>query len=159
MVENKTLVIIRHAHRNKSEGREIDNGLSAKGRKQARALAKIYSKMFKKMRPVTYSSPKLRCIETVEPIATKRNVPVQILDSLNEALTTSELRRKINDFDAFWRANDAKLMVVSSHGDWIPAYVKKVTGAEIDLDKGGWLQIEMITDRPQLRWIIQNPEL
>jgi phosphohistidine phosphatase SixA len=163
MPENKTLIIIRHAHRNKPKGREADNGLSAKGKKQARALSKFYTKLFKSEKARIYSSPKTRCIETVEPLAKKLKIEVEILDSLNEALNPKnaerELSEKARSFHLLWCESKNPLTVICSHGDWIPVYVKQCTGAEIDLDKGGWVQIEMIDDQPRLRWIVQNPDI
>lgn len=153
---NKTLVIVRHAHREKPTGREADNGLSTKGRKQAKAIAKFYQEIFEKTKPLVYSSPKLRCIETIEPLAKKTKAKLEILDSLNEAITTTELLRKIEDFNAHLRSLSAPLVVICSHGDWIPAYLKQVFGIDLDLDKGGWIQIDFFNGKPQLSWVIQK---
>lgn len=157
-----TLIITRHAHRNKLKGGEADNGLSAKGRKQARALAKFYTRVFARKKPQIFSSPKVRCVETVEPIAKKTKVSLETLDSLNEASLSSELDQKIRSFHSFWLSSDAPLTLVCSHGDWIPAYLKHVFGIEIDLDKGGWIEIERSAEKnsePSLRWIVQDPSV
>ncbi len=159
MAPTKTLVIIRHAHRNKPKGRDADNGLSSQGRKQAHALAKLYARAFKRKKPRIFTSPKIRCIETVELIAKKTKVSLETLDSLNEATTDSERAEKIRAFHSLWLSSETPLTVICSHGDWIPAYLKKVIGVEIDLDKGGWLQIEQEAQNRgelSLRWIIQD---
>lgn len=156
-LERKTLVIVRHAHRHKTLGSGADNGISEKGQKQARALSKFFGKVFdKKTKPVIYSSPKLRCIQTVEPLARKRGVEIKILESLNESSTTAELQKRITAFDALWRQSQDELTVICSHGDWIPAYLKMALGFEIDLEKGAWAQIEMENRQLKLEWLAQD---
>lgn len=162
MAQTKTLIITRHAHRNKPKGGEADNGLSAKGRKQARALAKFYTRVFSRKKARIYSSPKIRCVETIEPIAKKIKVSLETLDSLNETPTESERLQKVRAFHSFWLSSDAPLTLICSHGDWIPAYLKSVFGIEIDLDKGGWLEVEQDSNadaKPTLRWIVQDPSV
>lgn len=154
MQQNKILILIRHAHRNKAFGRKADNGISAKGRKQAKALARLYDGFFGKSEPRLYSSPKLRCIETLGPVAKQCGTEIEILEELNESGSDAKLRERVRKFDAFWRKSSAPLIVVSSHGDWIPAFVAHLTGVPIELDKGGWIQIE----DGKIRWVIQRPE-
>jgi 8-oxo-dGTP diphosphatase len=158
---SKKLVIIRHAHRNKLKGGEADNGLSAKGKKQSRALQKLYSRIFGRKKAEIYSSPKERCIETVQPIAKKIKVSLETLDTLNEAVTDAELKEKVRAFHSLWQESDAPLTVICSHGDWIPTYLKQVLGIELDLEKGGWIELEVDCNssdqKVHLRWMIQDP--
>lgn len=163
MTQSKKLIIVRHAHRNKLKGGEADNGLSAKGKKQAKALAKLYSRIFGRKKALIYTSPKVRCIETIQLIAKKIKVSLEILDSLNEAPENSkgvtELKEKIRSFHSLWQESDAPLTLLCSHGDWIPAYLKQVLGIDLDLDKGGWIELEAKPQqKPELKWIIQDPE-
>jgi phosphohistidine phosphatase SixA len=174
MTRSRKLIIVRHAHRNKLRGGEADNGLSAKGKAQARALAKFYIRIIGKQRPagkqepVIFSSAKRRCIETVEPLAKKQKTPIETLDSLNEAINGSELREKARVFHSFWTNRKEPLTLICAHGDWITAYLKLLFALELDLEKGGWIEIESREPKasnapksayPQLRWIVQNPSL
>ncbi|MFL5813296.1 MAG: phosphoglycerate mutase family protein [Bdellovibrionia bacterium] len=163
MTQSKKLIIVRHAHRNKLKGGEADNGLSAKGKKQAKALQKFYSSVFGRKKAIIFSSPKVRCIETVQPIAKKIKVSLETIDSLDEAQVDSELKEKIRSFHSLWQKLDSPLTLICSHGDWIPAFLKQMLGVEIDLDKGGWIELELseekLKPRLTLRWIVQDPTL
>jgi broad specificity phosphatase PhoE len=159
VTQSRKLIIVRHAHRNKLKGGEADNGLSAKGKKQAKALEKLYSRVFGRKKAILFSSPKVRCMETLQPITKKIKVSLETIDSLNEAPTDAELKEKIRSFHSLWQKSDAPLTVICSHGDWIPLYLKQMLGVEIDLDKGGWIELELSQEKLTLRWIIQDPTL
>src|SRR4051794_36350749 len=105
--ETATLVIIRHAHRNKAFGAEADNGLSAKGRRQARAAARFFKKRFKGRKPNIFSSPKRRCRETLEPIAKLSGREIQIVDCLNESESPTEIRHRILRFRKLLQGSNA----------------------------------------------------
>jgi broad specificity phosphatase PhoE len=166
---HKTLIIIRHAHRNKASkspingDRETDNGLSAKGIKQAEVAAKFYKKRFGKTRAKLLSSPKKRCIETLTPLSRLLRAEIEVDASLDEAQRVEDLQKGIARFTRRWAASSDPLTVISSHGDWIPEYLRAITGQPIELDKGGWVQIESDGDEqdwagisPRLTWLIQD---
>lgn len=152
----KVLILIRHAHRDtKTQGREIDNGLSSKGRKQAKAALKHFKRHFKKSKPWVISSPKLRCVQTVEPIARYTKRKLEILPLLDEGADTA---MKAREFLKLWQSAAPEVTVLCSHGDWIPDFLKVVTGGWIELDKGGWATLETENGRLALRWLLQNYE-
>lgn len=158
---NKTLIILRHAHRDKSEGSSADNGLSAKGKKQAKAAAEFFKSRFGQtpdLKPLLFSSPKKRCRETLEPLARKLEAEIEILPFLNEAHTANQLDQNISEFRYFWDHRNEPLIVICSHGDWIPRYLETVVGNPIVLSKGGWAQVERDewNQHPQLTWLIQD---
>lgn len=148
----KVLLIIRHAHRDKDRGREVDNGLSAKGRRQAAWGADYFRHHFSG-RARFISSPKLRCLETLLPIARRARIEVSSL--LDEG---RGLRRRARAFLRQWRASRQGLTVISSHGDLIPALLEAASGAPVELAKGGWAILEEIDGRVRLTWILQSFE-
>lgn len=154
------LIILRHAHRNKDLGAEADNGLSAKGRKQSRALARYFKKRFKRARVTLLSSPRNRCQETLEPIAKLSRAKIRLVDCLNQSDDSEQLRRRVADFEKLVsRDSGQKLIVACSHGDWIPAFLRKATGASITLEKGGWAELAWADEkgaRLQLTWLLQS---
>jgi len=106
------LYLVRHA---KAGGREQWVGpddvrpLTTKGRRQAELLAARYAGV-----PVSrvLSSPYLRCVQTVEPLARQAGCPVEPLDSLAEGQPFArvlELLAVLPDH-----------AVLCSHGDLIP---------------------------------------
>lgn len=159
---NKTLVIIRHAHRDTSHGRDLDNGLDDKGKKQSRKILKYFKERFGKQVPQIYSSRLERCMETVEPIASESKVEVEIspllverwIDKANE--TEKEFQGRIEEFCDEWKKSKATLTVACSHGDWIPEALKYLVATQSELKKGGWAEIEMIDGKPTLSFLIQK---
>src|ERR1700722_14595820 len=87
MQMSKTLILIRHGHRDTAR-RELDNGLDDKGREQAKAIKRFFGERFQ---PEEYkrglwfvSSPKLRCVETLQPAAKLFERPVDVNPDLEE---------------------------------------------------------------------------
>ncbi len=151
--ENKLIIIIRHAHRSKKVGPDEDNGLSKKGFVQAKQIQNHFNRVFGKEVPVIISSPKRRCIETVERIAIERGSEVICSSQLDEG---GDLKKKTNLFIKQLSNMKAPLVVACSHGDIIPILIKGLIGVELILDKGAWAQFEYEEDDFNLRWIFQN---
>src|SRR4051812_17636433 len=125
------LIIVRHAHRDKAEGREQDNGLSAKGLKQAaRVLERFQAELGAGAKPRLLSSPKKRCVETVQPIASATGVKLQLSPLLDEG---ADLETRARRFFAEWKKDAPALTVICSHGDWIPYFLEFATGVPTDL--------------------------
>jgi 8-oxo-dGTP diphosphatase len=107
------LYVVRHAdagHRSDHDGPDVERPLSARGRRQAEALAALLGE-----RRITrlLASPYLRCGETLAPLGERRGVEVAPEPRLAEGqggLAALELAREV-------RASGA---VLCSHGDVIP---------------------------------------
>jgi broad specificity phosphatase PhoE len=85
-----TLYLVRHAKagsRRDWEGPDRDRPLSRKGRRQAEGLVELLAD-----RPVrrVLSSPYLRCVQTVEPLAEKLGLPVEQVAALGEDAAPAE---------------------------------------------------------------------
>jgi broad specificity phosphatase PhoE len=158
---NPTLILIRHAHRDTTD-RAADNGLSRKGAQQARAILKRYVKMFGAIpKPLILSSPKLRCRETVEEIASFTESRVkERKDLLEQGASESEemFQARVAGFVQAWVEEPAsRLTIVCSHGDWLPLALEMATGAQAEFKKGAWACIELSGDRPRLFELLQSP--
>lgn len=155
---NKTLVIIRHAHRDTAKGRELNNGLSEKGRRQVRKAFDFFFERFPEMEtPVLLSSGKKRCLETLEPLARKlerKLTPHPLLLERTEKETATQFKARIKKFIAEWEKSSAAVTVICTHGDWIPVFFKTLLGTSIELKKGGWAEVEWV-DKPQITWLVQ----
>ena len=158
---NKTLVIIRHAHRDTAKGRELNNGLSEKGRRQVRKIFDFFFERFPDMEtPVFFSSNKKRCLETLEPLSRKLERKLNTNSCLlerTERETLSQFKARIKKFISQWEKSPAPLTVICTHGDWIPTFFKLLLGTSIDLKKGGWAEVECV-EKPQLTWLVQSFE-
>ncbi len=108
-----TLYLVRHAkagRRREWDGPDRDRPLSAKGRRQAEGLVDLLAD-----RPVrrVLSSPYLRCVQTVEPLAEKLGLPVEQVAALGEDAAPAEAVQLL-------RALASSTAVACTHGDLIP---------------------------------------
>jgi len=137
-----TVFLIRHAHAgDRSEWNGDDRGrpLSAKGNRTAEGLARALGD-----RPVmrVMSSPAVRCIETVEPLADKVGMPVETSDLLAEGSDPVEVIRLI-------RAHKGGDLAICSHGDVIPEVIEILAAEGMDIDgevgnrKGSFWALEL----------------
>lgn len=111
-----TLLLLRHAHagdRTHGQGDDRRRGLSARGRRQASAVVGRYAD-----RPLDriLTSPLTRCIQTVEPLAAARGLPIEEVDELAEGTPLDPVDRLLRDLGT----TDALLC---THGDVIELVV------------------------------------
>lgn len=105
--------LVRHAHagdRSKWDGPDDARPLSEKGHRQAAGLLPLFDG--RKVGRVL-SSPALRCVQTVAPLAQALGLPVETTDALAEGVPAHavvDLVRELMDEDP----------VLSTHGDVIP---------------------------------------
>ncbi len=107
-----TILVLRHADagsRGDWEGRDHLRPLSGRGRQQADRLVEQYrARRIERI----LTSPFTRCIQTVQPLADARGLPVEEEDAIAEGAplaVVQELVRDLGDTDA----------VLCSHGDVI----------------------------------------
>jgi broad specificity phosphatase PhoE len=156
----KTLILIRHGHRDNSV-RSLDNGLSDKGREQAKAIKKFFSSRFgeEELKSGVWfvSSPKLRCVETILPAAKACQREVDAHPLLDEQSTKENgggLEERVQTFLSEWKKSTVPLTVVSSHGDWLPAAMFRLVGLHFEPKKGSWFEIEWNSGAAALKWYI-----
>ncbi|MGQ0644953.1 MAG: histidine phosphatase family protein [Elusimicrobiota bacterium] len=154
--DTKTLILLRHAHRDVADRRR-DNGLSRRGRRQARRILRFYKARFGRAGALILSSPKKRCRQTVEPLARLAGSAVKNDPRLLErrALESARtFRARAAGFMRWWIAEAPALTVACSHGDWIPA-AARAAGAPVELKKGGWLELTEEAGQVRLVWVLQ----
>lgn len=141
------IVFVRHAHRDTSE-RSSDNGLSEKGHKQVTELVKTYENGDLPEGATFWTSPKLRCKETLGPIAKAAGQQTRIeamLDEQHGDETHEKFRKRIRDLIA--KAEKAPSPVyLCSHGDFIPEAISVMAGVHKDLSKGEAVILEKTDD-------------
>lgn len=120
------LYLVRHAKagsRHDFDGSDRDRPLTNSGRRQASALAERLSAVAP---TVIVSSPYLRCIETVQPLAVAVDCEVRCDERLAE-FANEHVQPDASLFDLLHSLPDRA--VVCSHGDVIPAIVESLAGA------------------------------
>ena len=156
-IPSKRLILIRHAHRDKKLDRDTDNGLSLKGRKQARKLGFFFKEQFgTRANPRFLSSPKRRCLETLAPISEtmKPKGSVETDSRLDEG---DGLHERVAVFLKSWQNSRAVLTVACTHGDWIPEALRQICGGSIELEKGGWVEVRNDDGQPRIHSLLQEP--
>ena len=127
LAQTGTLRLLRHAvakNRDKWEGDDRNRPLTKKGRREAEAIAVALSEAGIER---IFSSPYLRCVQTVEPLAETTGVKVEESDALAEDA----------DIDAVYELVDSLIganVVLCSHGDVIPALVNRLVWAGLNLE-------------------------
>jgi 8-oxo-(d)GTP phosphatase len=111
-----TAYLVRHARagsRDKWQGDDALRPLSKAGRRQAEALVTTFRGM-EVARIV--SSPSVRCVQTVRPLALDRGLPVETSDALAEGADLGDAMAQLAELTP-------TPTVLCSHGDVIPALV------------------------------------
>lgn len=116
------MLLVRHASagsRRKWPGDDADRPLDDRGRRQAEGLIDLLAP-FDVVRVL--SSPSVRCVQTVEPVAAGRSLPVVPNDDLFEGNSpqAGALVRSLLDPGSSTAGADGPAVVVCSHGDTIP---------------------------------------
>ncbi|MEO5970725.1 MAG: phosphoglycerate mutase family protein [Bdellovibrionia bacterium] len=149
----KILVLVRHGHRD-TTSKKADNGLTDTGQKQARRIKEEFADKFEDEKPLFLSSPKHRCIETLEPLADEFDKKVKIdalLDEESQDERASKFIDRIKDFLDWWKNKAPKVTIACSHGDWLPEAVNLLTGKEADFAKGGWTLLTLNAGKVQIQ--------
>lgn len=124
--------LVRHAHagdRRKWSGPDDKRPLSRKGEEQARRLADLLGDPALDISRVI-SSPSLRCVQTVIPLAERWQVPIEDSDALAEGATADEVLGLI-------RSVADEVTVLSTHGDVIPTLLDALAARDgLDLPEG-----------------------
>ncbi len=158
MSSSKTLIILRHAHRDLDE-RTRDNGLSDKGREQVKRMLSFAKRRLDESSPVFLTSPKKRCVETISPVAKELGHEVRVDERLVEHLSGESDKAylaRIDEFLDFFKYECPEVTVICSHGDWIPVAIERLTGAQSSLRKCGWAEIEYVAGSSYLKWLVQK---
>jgi 8-oxo-(d)GTP phosphatase len=123
--------LVRHAKagsREEWDGRDDLRPLSRSGRRQAKALVHRFDGL-----PVgrILSSPAVRCIESVQPLAAARSRPVEVRDELAEGARVEPAESLLDELAS-------TPSVLSGHGDLVAALVERAeaAGAVVVGDRG-----------------------
>ncbi|HUP86378.1 MAG TPA: phosphoglycerate mutase family protein [Acidimicrobiales bacterium] len=111
------LLLVRHADagdRDLWTGDQDVRPLTAEGRRQADAVRDALAQYAPAR---ILSSAAVRCVQTVEPLATAVGVSIEIADELHEGRTTEALALL-----------DGRPMALSSHGDVLPELLVALAG-------------------------------
>ncbi len=130
MIQRVKLVLIRHAKAGSSDhfaGEDFYRPLSKPGERQALAIADLANLAGA---DAIISSPYLRCIQTVQPLSKRLDIPIVTDPILGDATASRELKiwldKTVTGAPGF--------KVVCSHGDVIPVIVGAIFKAAPSID-------------------------
>ena len=142
----RELYLIRHAKAGSRERWTADDRLrplSKRGHRQAEALVRLFDGRAVER---IVSSPFLRCVQTVEPLANDRSLPIDESEALSEGARLSSVLEFVGGLHGVAAA-------LCSHGDVIPTLVEHLAAdgmaveGEPDWRKGSLWILEREGDR------------
>ncbi|HSL73644.1 MAG TPA: phosphoglycerate mutase family protein [Ilumatobacteraceae bacterium] len=128
MGSSEFVYLVRHAkagERRVWEGDDLDRPLSRKGWRQAHALGE---RLADRGATTLHSSPYLRCVQTLEPLAELLGTSVTIDDRLMEDRPFEPVLDLLTDVESG--------AVLCSHGDVIPATVAALARRGMEVESG-----------------------
>lgn len=154
-MSNRLVFLIRHAHRN-TQNRRLDNGLSAKGWEQEALIQRQLMEKLKTQDSIHFfTSPKQRCVETLQGLALVSNQNLKIdpqFDEQGPNETDLQFSERVKRATDFIKSLSPSTVLVCSHGDVIPLLIEFFTGLSCDLTKGGWIELEETADE----WTVKD---
>ena len=120
------LYVVRHGNagvRSKWKGPDKKRPLTKKGEQQALITADIMAR-----HPVSEvrSSPAIRCVQTVEPLAANLNLDVAVNKKLKETMSVDEIHNYLSQFKT-------GAVVLSTHKDWIGPLIGDLDNRKVQL--------------------------
>jgi phosphohistidine phosphatase len=145
------LYFLRHAQAEPGSGMDDhDRQLTADGHRRTATAARVMTALG--IAPVhIYSSPRIRSLQTAEIVADALDMPVEVRDEVNFGFDLGGLDRLIENL-----SDDSEVMFVG-HEPSLSMMVHELTGADIDMKKGGLARVDLY-DREDLSgtliWLI-----
>lgn len=139
---NRQLILLRHAHRDLDGGPLADNSLSSLGAAQANLLVESLGKTLRA--PVFFSSPKVRCQQTLKPLAEKFGTDIVVeadLDEQGASESREDFLARLKRVRQRWESSSGADWVICSHGDWIPEFYELLTGRPTAIEKAQWIAL------------------
>lgn len=136
----------------------MDNGISERGAQQVDALVEYWIPKIQTQHALCLSSPKLRCIETIGPLAAALSTGVEVDPRLDEQRSSPPegnvaYGARLGGFIQWWQQQAPTLTIACSHGDWIPDVVDLLVGEQIAIGKGCWVEVNRQANE---RYLISN---
>ena len=126
MSSSDIVYLVRHAkagERRVWEGSDVERPLSSKGWKQARSVSARLAKMGASS---LYSSPYVRCVQTLEPLSELIGTDIVLDERLEEDRPFEQVLDLLGEVDS--RA------VLCSHGDIIPAVLQALVRRGLEVE-------------------------
>ena len=126
-----TVLLVRHARagrRDRWKGDDRLRPLSKRGEVQARALPDLLAEWLRPGPPRLFSSPWVRCIETLAPLSSRVQVPVEPEDALGE-----EMGDKAAEMLPGWLSR--RTTVLCTHGDVVDRVLWRLQHGGVDLGR------------------------
>lgn len=146
LYSKKILILLRHAEQDRSNPSLHGNGsLSSRGKTQALTTAReLHSKLGK--RPLAlFSSPKKRCLETIEVFAELSKQVYTVAENLEECRKGESIHHfigRIRNFIEDWKKSSNEITIACSHSDWIPEAVRMLVPMDFSVKHAAYIEVE-----------------
>ena len=146
------LYFFRHAQAEDGQGRDFDRALTSLGRQRTETAAQVLKKLgLNKVRRL-YGSPRLRAFQTAEILAATLGVKVDVVEALDFGFDVESVATLTRDSEM----DDDYIFV--GHEPSFSSVVRLMTGANIDMKKGGLARVDVTYHAAPLRgdliWLV-----
>lgn len=148
------LLLLRHAHAGDPmawDGDDAERPLSARGRKQAKRLARFLEEVGLRA-DVVITSPKLRARQTAEPVAKSLGLKLRVDDRLAGGLDLDGIDGLLAE------AGDPDRPILVGHDPDFTDIASELVGVEVPIAKGAAVRIDgprpLVPGSGTLRWLV-----
>lgn len=136
--------------------------MDEKGTRQAELIKEHFHQRFQSMDPKELdfqTSPKKRCVETLEGLAKslkKEAFITPLLDERQSGEDSKAFTKRIRSFLESFKQQKAEIVMACSHGDYIPSFIKLTTDLSTDIGKAGWIELSYENDQWRVEELVAH---
>lgn len=147
---NQSLILLRHAQR-----QGLDDALTEHGKRQVEERGHFFFQVFGDQMDLM-SSPKQRCLQSLETLGSLCKKPLQINEDLSERLDFEDSKafekRVQNALESRLSKSSWATTIICSHSDWLFVGAKYLLDLQIQFLEGSWIHLV----RDQSKWILKD---
>jgi phosphohistidine phosphatase len=140
MIDHADVWLLRHGHAldqsdSNTRAQDAARPLSGKGRRQSRRAGRLLAHIAPAFDAI-FSSPAVRCVETAQIVSDMLGVDAQVKPARGEPPSSGNVAPLVKD---------GRAVLIVGHGHYLPTEIRKLTGRDVEVKKGGVAAIT-ITD-------------
>lgn len=147
---NQSLILLRHGQRQGS-----DDAITEYGKKQAEERGRFFFQAFGGQIDLM-SSPKQRCLQSLEALSSLCKKPPQIVEDFSERFDFEDSRtfekRVQSALEASLLKSSSAITLICSHSDWLFVGAKYLLDLQLQFLEASWIYLV----RDQSKWILKD---
>lgn len=147
---NQSLILLRHGQR-----QGFDDALTEHGKRQVEERCHFLFQAFGDQIDFM-SSPKQRCLQSLETLSSLCKKPALIVEDLSERFDSEDSKafekRVKNSLETRFLNSTSSITLICSHSDWLFVAAKFLLDLQIQFLEGSWAQLQKNQDQ----WILKD---